>query len=57
MGAGCSLLFDHQRNVADTLGYRDSNANLAVEKFMKRYYRVALSVSQLNDMLLQHFDR
>lgn len=50
------LLFDHQRAVADMLGYRDSNANLAVEKFMKRYYRVALSVSQLNDMLLQHFD-
>jgi [protein-PII] uridylyltransferase len=50
------LLFDHQRAVAEMLGYRDSNANLAVEKFMKRYYRVALSVSQLNDMLLQHFD-
>ncbi len=50
------LLFDHQRAVADMLGYRDSNSNLAVEKFMKRYYRVALSVSQLNDMLLQHFD-
>lgn len=50
------LLFDHQRAVADMLGYRDTNANLAVEKFMKRYYRVALSLSQLNDMLLQHFD-
>lgn len=50
------LLFDHQRAVADMLGYRDSDANLAVEKFMKRYYRVALSLSQLNDMLLQHFD-
>lgn len=50
------LLFDHQRAVADALGFRDSNAKLAVEKFMKRYYRVALAVSQLNDMLLQHFD-
>ncbi|MCP5014318.1 MAG: [protein-PII] uridylyltransferase [Ketobacter sp.] len=50
------LLFDHQRAVADMLGYRDSKATLAVEKFMKRYYRVALSISQLNDMLLQHFD-
>lgn len=50
------LLFDYQRAVADMLGYRDSDANLAVEKFMKRYYRVALSISQLNDMLLQHFD-
>lgn len=50
------LLFDYQRTVAEMLGYRDSNANLAVEKFMKRFYRVALSNSQLNDMLLQHFD-
>lgn len=50
------LLFDYQRAVADMLGYRDSNVNLAVEKFMKRYYRAALSISQLNDMLLQHFE-
>jgi len=50
------LLFDHQRAVADMLGYRDSNANLAVEKFMKRYYRVVQSVSQLNELLLRHFD-
>lgn len=50
------LLFDHQKAVADLLGYRDSPGTLAVEKLMKRYYRVALSVSQLNDMLLQHFD-
>lgn len=50
------LLFEYQRTVAGMLGYRDSDEVLAVEKFMKRYYRVALSVSQLNDMLLQHFD-
>ena len=50
------LLFDYQRAVADMLGYRDTNVNLAVEKFMKRYYRAALSISQLNDMLLQHFE-
>ena len=50
------LLFDYQRAVAEMLGYRDSDTNLAVEKFMKRYYRVVLAVSQLNDMLLRHFD-
>lgn len=50
------LLFDHQRVVADLLGYRDSNANLAVEHLMKAYYRTALAVSQLNEMLLQLFD-
>lgn len=50
------LLFDYQRSVAEMLGYRDSNIHLAVETFMKRYYRVALSISQLNEMLLQLFD-
>jgi [protein-PII] uridylyltransferase len=50
------LLFDLQRSVADLLGYRDSSANLAVEQLMKRYYRTALDISQLNEMLLQHFD-
>jgi [protein-PII] uridylyltransferase len=50
------LLFDHQRQVAAILDYRDSSANLAVEQLMKRYYRTALVVSQLNEMLLQHFD-
>ncbi len=50
------LLFDFQKSVADLLGYRDSNVNLAVETMMQRYYRVALTISQLNDMLLQDFD-
>ncbi len=50
------LLFDHQRTVAELLDFRDSNANLAVEQLMKRYYRTAVVVSQLNEMLLQHFD-
>lgn len=50
------LLFDHQRMVAARLGYTDSDANLAVEQFMQRYYRVALALSEFNDVLLQHFD-
>ena len=50
------LLFDHQKAVADLLGYRDSNVNLAVETMMQRYYRVAITVAQFNDMLLQDFD-
>lgn len=50
------LLFDYQRQVAAMLGYRDSDANLAVEQFMKRYYRLALALSVLNEMLLQLFD-
>ncbi len=50
------LLFDHQHNVAALLDYRDSKINLAVEQLMKRYYRTALVVSQLNEMLLQLLD-
>ncbi|ASK34122.1 [protein-PII] uridylyltransferase [Alcanivorax sp. N3-2A] len=50
------LLFDHQRQLAERLGHKDSNANLAVELFMKEFYRVALALSVLNEMLLQLFD-
>lgn len=50
------LLFDHQRSLARLFGYEDTNANLAVEQFMKRYYRIAMAISQLNEMLLQFFD-
>lgn len=50
------LLFDHQRQLADRLGHKDSSANLAVEHFMKGFYRVALALSVLNEMLLQLFD-
>lgn len=50
------LLFDYQRQVAEVFNYEDSDANLAVEQFMKRYYRVALGLSVLNEMLLQFFE-
>ncbi len=50
------LLFNHQRELANLLGYRDSDANLAVEKFMKAYYRCAMEISELNDLILQHFN-
>lgn len=50
------LLFDYQRQAANMFGLKDSEENLAVEQFMKRYYRVALGLSVLNEMLLQFFD-
>lgn len=50
------LLFDYQRDVAARFGHQDDNANLAVESFMKDYYRAALAVSVLNELLLQLFD-
>ena len=49
------LLFDHQREVAKILGFRDKPGALAVEQFMKQYYRVVKELSFLNTMLLQHF--
>src|SRR5690606_14348602 len=50
------LLFDYQRQVAGKLGHQDNNANLAVEQCKKNYYRVALAISVMNELLLQLFD-
>ncbi|ALM51337.1 [protein-PII] uridylyltransferase [Halomonas huangheensis] len=50
------LLFDHQSTIAELFGYRDTPERLAVEQFMKRYYRHVTALAGLNDMLLQHFD-
>ena len=49
------LLFDHQRALAKQFGYEDKRGILAVEQFMKRYYRTVKELSLLNEMLLQHF--
>lgn len=50
------LLFDYQRTLASTFGYEDSKSHLAVEGFMKQYYRTAMEISGLNEMLLQLFE-
>ncbi|MEY4516676.1 MAG: [protein-PII] uridylyltransferase [Pseudomonadota bacterium] len=53
------LLFDYQRDIAARMGYTraedDHNPNAAIEQFMKDYYRVAMKVSTLNEMLLAYF--
>ena len=49
------LLFDHQRALAQQFGFRDRRGNLAVELFMKQYYRTVKELSLLNEILLQHF--
>ncbi|MGD8615868.1 MAG: [protein-PII] uridylyltransferase [Gammaproteobacteria bacterium] len=49
------LLFDHQRTLAEQFGYRDAEHALAVERFMKDYYRTIQQLSRLNEMLLQLF--
>lgn len=50
------LLFDHQRELATHFGYVNRPGLLAVEQFMKRYYRTIKELTLLNDILLQHFE-
>lgn len=47
------LLFDHQQALAREFGYRDDAHRLAVEKFMKDYYRAVTGLARLEEMLLQ----
>ncbi len=49
------LLFDYQVRLAEMLGYEDASYTLAVEQMMQRYYRTVMSLSRLNEMLLQLF--
>jgi [protein-PII] uridylyltransferase len=49
------LLFDHQHALAQQFGYHDEEHRLAVEQFMKEYYRTIMELSRLNEMLLQLF--
>lgn len=50
------LLFEHQRTLAKQFGYNDENTNLAVEQFMQHYYRTAVTLQRLNEVLLQLFN-
>lgn len=50
------LLFDYQRTLATAFGYEDNKSHLAVEGFMKQYYRTVMEISGLNEMLLQLFE-
>ena len=50
------LLFEYQRSLAKLFGYKDSDEGLAVEKFMRKYYRTAMALRELNDVLLQYLD-
>lgn len=47
------LLFDYQRDLALEYNYEDGPNNLAIESFMQRYYRTAMELARLNEMLLQ----
>ena len=46
------IAFQYQKELANMLGYIDTDF-MAVEQFMKDYYRTVTKVSRLNDILLQ----
>jgi [protein-PII] uridylyltransferase len=50
------LLFEHQRKLADILGFKDDEQKLAVEQMMQHYYRTVLGLAELTDVILQYFD-
>ena len=47
------LLFHHQRELARIAGYKDGENALAVESFMKSYYRAVMELRRLNEMFMQ----
>lgn len=49
------LSFEHQPKLAEIFGYVDDD-QLAVEQFMQAYYRTALQVNVVTELLLQHFE-
>jgi [protein-PII] uridylyltransferase len=49
------ILFDHQRTLASKFGFVDDENGLGVEKFMQQYYRTAILLNRMNEMLLQLF--
>lgn len=49
------LLFDYQGDVAQLMGFGDEG-KLAIERMMKRFFRIIGRVAELNKMLLQHFE-
>lgn len=50
------LLFEHQRELAKQFGYIDTPQEMAVEQFMRDYYRAVQALRELNDVLLQYLD-
>lgn len=50
------LLFDYQEQLAKLFGFKDDEQGIAIEHLMKSYYRWALRLGTLNEMLTQLLD-
>ncbi|MEM7079934.1 MAG: [protein-PII] uridylyltransferase [Pseudomonadota bacterium] len=50
------LHFAHQRELAQRLGFVDTNAQKSVERFMYHYYRHVLELREVNDIIVQYFN-
>ncbi|MBA2656242.1 MAG: [protein-PII] uridylyltransferase [Tatlockia sp.] len=49
------LLFDYQVKLATLFGFKDNSQSLAIEQFMKAYFKIIKRSRELNEMLLQCF--
>ena len=49
------LRFVHQRELAQRLGFVDTDAKSGVELFMHHYYRHVLALTEVNDIIIQFF--
>ncbi|MCA0402850.1 MAG: [protein-PII] uridylyltransferase [Proteobacteria bacterium] len=49
------LVFDYQTKLANLFGFKDSDKSLAIEQFMKVYFKIIKRSRELNEMLLQYF--
>ena len=49
------LQFAYQRELAEKLGFVDTDAQPGVERFMHHYYRHVLALSEVNDIVIQYF--
>ncbi|WP_144391657.1 [protein-PII] uridylyltransferase [Pleionea sediminis] len=50
------LLFQHQKKVAEYLGFNDKEEILAVEQLMQKVYRAASKIRNVTELLLQVFE-
>lgn len=50
------LQFAYQRELAERLGFVDTDAQRGVERFMHHYYRHVLALTEVNDIIIQYFN-